>query len=49
MYLSFCFEENFYCFTILAISLSLAPLIEAKCIRTMVKFWRENSIFIGDE
>ena len=45
-YLGFCFDDNFYCFTILAFGLPSSPFIFTKCLRTMVKLWRENSIKI---
>ena len=43
-YLGFRFEGIFYCFTIMAFGISNAPFLFSKCLKTMVKYWRENAI-----
>ena len=45
-YLGFCFEGKFYCFTVMAFGISSAPYLFSKCLRTMVKYWREHAIKI---
>ena len=45
-YLGFYFEEKFYCYTVLAFGLSSAPYLFTKCLKALLKFWRENSIKI---
>ena len=45
-YLGFSWNSKFYCYTVLPFGLSSAPYIFTKCLRPMVKFWRQNSIKI---
>lgn len=45
-YLGFKRRNNFYCFTVLAFGLSSAPYLFTKCLRPLVKHWRENGIDI---
>lgn len=45
-YLGFCWKEKFYCFTVLPFGISTGPYIFTKCLRPLVKFWRENSVKI---
>ena len=45
-YLGFSWKEKFYCFTVLPFGISTGPYIFTKCLRPLVKFWRENSVKI---
>ena len=45
-YLGFSWNSKFYCYTVLPFGLSSAPYIFSKCLRPMVKFWRQNCIKI---
>ncbi|CAC5375034.1 unnamed protein product [Mytilus coruscus] len=45
-YLGFCWNNKFYCFTVLAFGLSSAPYLFTKCLRPIVKYWRENGVDI---
>ena len=45
-YLGFCWESEFYCFTVLPFGLSSAPYIFTKCLRPMVDYWRKHAIKI---
>ncbi|CAC5388869.1 unnamed protein product [Mytilus coruscus] len=45
-YLGFSWNGTFYCFSVLAFGLSSAPYIFTKCLRPMVKYWRENGVDI---
>ena len=45
-YLGFSWKGKFYCFSVLAFGLSSAPYIFTKCLRPMVKYWRENGMNI---
>jgi len=45
-YLGFCWKNVFYCFTVLAFGLTSAPYVFIKCLRPMVKYWRENGVDI---
>ena len=45
-FLGFSWKNKFYCFTVLPFGLSTAPYIFSKCLRTLVKYWRRNSINI---
>ena len=45
-YLGFFFEGKFNCFTVMAFGLSSAPYLFTKCLKTMVKYWRENAVRI---
>ena len=42
-FLGFCWQGQFYCFTVLPFGLSTAPFAFTKCLRPMVKYWRENN------
>ncbi|VDI41678.1 Hypothetical predicted protein [Mytilus galloprovincialis] len=42
----FCWNNKFYCFTVLAFGLSSAPYLFTKCLRPIVKYWRENGVDI---
>ena len=44
-YLGFCFEGKLFCNTVSAFGFSSAPYL-FKCLKTLVKFWREKSIKI---
>ena len=43
-YLGFYFEGKFYCFAVMAFGISSAPFLFSKCLKTMIKYWRENAI-----
>ena len=45
-YLGFQWEGDYCCFTVLPFGLSSAPFIFTKCLRPMVKLWRENGLKI---
>lgn len=45
-YLGFQWDKKFYCFSVLVFGLSSSPYLFSKCLRTMVKFWRKNSMDI---
>lgn len=45
-YLGFPWQGKFYCFTVLAFGISAGPCIFTKCLRSLVKYWRENSVNI---
>ena len=45
-YLGFMWKRKFYCFTVLVFGISTGPYIFTKCLRPMVKYWRENSVKI---
>ena len=45
-YLGFQWEGDYFCFTVLPFGLSSAPFIFTKCLRPMVKLWRENGLKI---
>lgn len=45
-YLGFMWKGKFYCFTVLVFGISTGPYIFTKCLRPMVKYWRENSVKI---
>jgi hypothetical protein len=45
-YLGFMWKDKFYCFTVLVFGISTGPYIFTKCLRPMVKYWRENSVKI---
>lgn len=45
-YLGFSWKGKFYCFTVLAFGISTGPYIFTKCLRPLVKYWRENSVNI---
>ena len=45
-YLGFSWNNTFYCFSVLAFGLTSAPYIFTKCLRPMVKYWRENGVNI---
>ena len=44
--LGFSWKGSFYCFTVLPFGLLSAPFIFTKCLKAMVKFWRQNAIDI---
>ena len=45
-FLGFAWQERFYVFTVLPFGLSSAPYIFTKCLRPMVRFWREHGVNI---
>lgn len=45
-YLGFSWKDKFYCFTVLPFGLSTAPYVFTKCLRPIVKYFRENCIDI---
>ena len=46
-YLGFSWQSNFYCYSVLPFGLSSAPYIfTTKCLRPMVKYWRQHSVRI---
>jgi ribosomal protein L31 len=45
-YLGFMWKRKFYCFTVLVFGISMGPYIFTKCLRPMVKYWRENSVYL---
>ena len=45
-YLGFSWQSNFYCYSVLPFGLSSAPYIFTKCLRPMVKYWRQHSVRI---
>jgi hypothetical protein len=45
-YLGFSWNNKFYCFSVLAFGLASAPYLFTKCLRPIVKYWREHGIDI---
>ena len=45
-YLGFSWKNKFYCFTVLVFGLASNPYLFSKCLRAMVKYWRQNCINI---
>jgi len=45
-FLAFSWKGKYFCFTVLLFGLSTAHFIFSKCLREMVKYWRNNSIKI---
>lgn len=45
-YLGFSWKNKFYCFSVLVFGLASSPYLFSKCLRAMVKFWRQNAINI---
>ena len=45
-FLGFMWKGRFYCFTVLVFGISTGPYIFTKCLRPVVKYWRENGINI---
>lgn len=45
-FLGFSWKGVYYCFTVLPFGLLSAPFIFTKCLKAMVKFWRQNAIDI---
>ena len=45
-FLGFCWKGEFCVFTVLPFGLSSTPYIFTKCLRPMVKFWRQSGINI---
>ena len=45
-YLGFSWEGHFYVFTVLPFGLSSSPFIVTKCLRPLVRFWREHGLNI---
>ena len=43
-YLGFMWKSKFDCFTVLVFGISTVPYILSKCLRPMVKYWRENFV-----
>ncbi|CAC5396422.1 unnamed protein product [Mytilus coruscus] len=43
-FLGFSWNNRFYCFTVLVFGICTGPYIFTKCLRPMVKYWRENDI-----
>ena len=43
-FLGFRWNNRFYCFTVLVFGICTGPYIFTKCLRPMVKYWRENGI-----
>ena len=44
VFLGFTWEGKFYCFTVLVFGICTGPYIFTKCLRPLVKYWRENGI-----
>lgn len=42
----FCWQENYYVFSVLPFGLSSAPFLFTKCLRPLVKYWRSAGINI---
>lgn len=45
-YFSFSWKNKFYCFNVLPFGLTSAPYIFTKCLRPIVKYWRNSGIDI---
>jgi hypothetical protein len=45
-FLGFYWNTHFYCFSVLVFGLSSVPHIFTKCLRPMVKYWRQNGVNI---
>lgn len=45
-YLRFSWNNKCYCLSVLAFGLASAPYLFTKCLRPIVKYWRENGIDI---
>jgi hypothetical protein len=45
-FLGFSWKDEFYVFTVLPFGLCSAPYIFTKCLRPMVKFWRQSGVSI---
>ena len=45
-FLGLLWNTTFYCYTVLPFGLTSAPFIFTKCLRPIVKYWRENNINI---
>ena len=45
-YLGFCWNKHFYCYIVLAFGITTGPYIFTKCLRPLVKYWRENGIHV---
>jgi len=43
-FLGFAWQDKFYCFTVLVFGICTGPYIFTKCLRPLVKYWRENGI-----
>ena len=39
-------QSDFYCYSVLPFGLSSAPYIFTKCLKPMVKYWRQHSVRI---
>ena len=44
--MGFKWKDSFYCYTVLAFGLSSAPYLFTKCLKPIVKYWRENGVDI---
>ena len=40
----FAWQDKFSCFTVLVVGICTGPYIFTKCLRPLVKYWRENEI-----
>ena len=45
-FLGFSWNNKFYCFTVLVFGICTGPYIFTKCLRPLVKHWRENGISV---
>ena len=45
-FLGFSWKGKYFCFSVLVFGLSSSPYLFTKCLRALVKFWRQNSINI---
>ncbi|XP_071133514.1 uncharacterized protein [Mytilus edulis] len=45
-FLGFSWNNKYYCFSVLVFGLASSPYLFTKCLRSMVKYWRQNSIDI---
>ena len=45
-FLGFSWNNRFYCFTVLVFGICTGPYIFTKCLRPLVKHWRENGISV---
>ena len=45
-FLGFLWKNKLYCFSVLIFGVASSPYLFSKCLRAMVKFWRQKNIII---
>ena len=43
-FLGFSWNDKYYCFSVLVFGLASSPYLFTKCLRSMVKYWRQNFV-----